>query len=369
MVHNIHIQRFIRFLIVIGIMAGVSILFIYLSKYTYPFIFALIFAFIMNPVVNYMEERLKFPRPLAVILVIFMTLAIIIGIITFLIVEIITGFTYLAKEVPKYFEELVTFFQELIAAQVIPIYERLSSMINNLDASYRAEIMDQISNIGSSVSETGQVILKNILTWIPNQIAGIPNLATVLIFSLLGTFFISKDWRKLSTMLKTTIPTYVVSSSNNVYKGLQNAFVGFIRAQFILISITAIIVLMGLLILQIEYAITLALIIGAIDLLPYLGTGLVFVPWILYMFFTGNYYLTIGLSILYAIVIIQRQLMEPKVLSSSIGLDPLATLIALFVGFQLLGFLGLIVGPVTLVILNTLYQAGVVREVWEYIKG
>lgn len=312
---------------------------------------------------------MKVPRPLAVFFVIIVILGIIVSIITVLVVELISGFTYLAKEVPKYFDELITYFQQFITAQVIPIYEQLSSMLDNLDESYRAEIMLQISNMGSSISNTGQQIIRSILTWIPNQIAGIPNLATILIFSLLGTFFISKDWNKLTDMIKKITPNRVAVSTRNVTSGLQQALFGFIRAQFILISITAVIVLTGFLILGIDYAITLALIIGAVDLFPYLGTGLVFVPWILYMFFTGNYFLTIGISIIYGIVIIQRQLMEPKVLSSNIGLDPLATLISLFVGFQILGFLGLILGPVTLVIINTLYQTGVFKEVWEYVKG
>ncbi|GAA0484096.1 sporulation integral membrane protein YtvI [Salinibacillus aidingensis] len=369
MIQNIYVQRLLRIFAVIGVLTAIVAVFIVLSKYTYPFLFAILFAFIMNPFVNYLERRMKLPRPLAVFLVILIILAMIISVITVLIVEIVSGFAYLAKEVPKYFEELISFFQELITAQVIPIYERLSEMMDSLDESYRAEIMSQISNMGSSISNTGQQIIKSILTWIPNQIAGIPNLATVMIFSLLGTFFISKDWNKLSDVIKKVTPERVAVSAKNVTSGLQRALTGFIRAQFILISITAVIVLIGFLILQIDYAITLALIIGAVDLLPYLGTGLVFVPWILYMFFTGNYFLTIGLSILYGVVILQRQLMEPKVLSSNIGLDPLATLIALFVGFQVLGFAGLIIGPVSLVIINTFYQTGVFRELWEFIKG
>ena len=101
---------------------------------------------------------------------------------------------------------------------------------------------------------------------------------------------------------------------------------------------TTVIVLIGLLILRVPYAITIAIITGVVDLLPYLGTGAVFVPWVIYVFFTGDTAFAIGLLILYIVVIVQRQIMEPKVLSSNIGLDPLATLVALFVGFKLFGF-------------------------------
>lgn len=223
--------------------------------------------------------------------------------------------------------------------------------------------------MGSSIADTGRQILTDILTWIPAQLRALPNLATVLIFSLLGTFFISKDWYKLGDRVRKLLPERVLTSGGNVYRGLQKALIGFLKAQLTLISITAVIVLIGLLILRVDYAITIALITGIVDLMPYLGTGLIFVPWILYLFFTKNYFLTIAISVLYIIVIVQRQLMEPKVLSTNIGLDPLATLVALFVGFQLFGFLGLIIGPVTLVVINTLHQTGVLKEIWDFIRG
>jgi len=136
-----------------------------------------------------------------------------------------------------------------------------------------------------------------------------------------------------------------------------------------LLFITAAIVIIGLLIMLVEYAITIGLLTGLVDLLPYLGTGTVFIPWIVYLFFKGNYSMVIGLSILYAVVLIFRQIIEPKVVAESVGLDPLLTLVALFVGLQLFGFLGLIIGPVSLVLINALVKANVFTDVWKYVRG
>ena len=94
-----------------------------------------------------------------------------------------------------------------------------------------------------------------------------------------------------------------------------------------------------------------------------------FVPWIIYAAMSGDVPFAIGLGVLYVVVLVQRQIMEPKILSSSIGLDPLATLIALFVGFKLLGFLGLIAGPVLLVVIRALHSANVFHDLWRFIKG
>ncbi|KGP71711.1 sporulation integral membrane protein YtvI [Pontibacillus yanchengensis] len=359
--------RIARFLYVACIIVFGLFIIIQFTQYTYPFLIAIAIAFIMNPLVNFLETKGKMPRALAVFLSILVILAIIIGVITLLIVELVNGTLYLSERIPEDFATLVSYFEDLIASQIIPIYERLTSMLNTLDPSHQKEIMKQIENVGGNIAASGANLLESILKWLPEKLSQIPDFATVLVFSLLGTFFISKDWYRWGNKIKTLTPDKVMSSSGNVFRGLQNALFGFMKAQFTLISITAIIVLIGLLILQVDYAITIAIITGAVDLLPYLGTGLIFVPWIIFMFFTGNYFHTIGLSILYIVVIIQRQMMEPKVLSTNIGLDPLATLISLFVGYQLFGFLGLIIGPVFLVIVKTLFQTGVLQEIWSFV--
>lgn len=348
----------------------VSIIFLFIvAKYTYPFIIALILAILINPIVNFLETKGKLSRPFAVIISITSILVIITGILALLVVELINGSTYLAEHLPKHFQAFVVMFQEMITDKLIPIYQRIISMVSMLEESQQNMIMDHIQRLGNNIAANGGTIIQSMLQVIPRTLASLPSYMTVFIFSLLGTFFISKDWYKLMDWLRKTVPQSFIDSSHNVGKGLKRAFLGFIKAQLTLIMITAVIVFIGLIILKVDHAITIAVITGAIDLLPYLGTGIVFIPWILYMFFKGNYFLTIGLSILYITIVVQRQMMEPKVLSSNIGLNPLATLVAIFVGFQLWGFAGLIIGPVFLVVINTLYQTGVLKQIWNYIKG
>ncbi|MFC0522353.1 sporulation integral membrane protein YtvI [Pontibacillus salicampi] len=365
----LYFWRIARFFFVALIIFVGFYLFIYLARYTYPFLIAIVIAFAINPLVNVLESRTRLPRAIAVLLSIIVILAIIIGAITLLIVELIAGTRYLSEKIPEHFTDLVNYIEDFFTSQLIPIYDRLTSLLNDLDPSQQQQIIKQIENIGETIAASGAAILEGLLRWLPDTITQLPNLATVLLFSLLGTFFISKDWYRWSKKVDEITPERVKNSGGNVFRGLQKALFGFMKAQLTLISITALIVLAGLLIMRVDYAVTIAIITGAVDLLPYLGTGLIFVPWIIYMFFTGNYFLTIGLSILYIIVIIQRQMMEPKVLSTNIDLDPLATLVSLFVGYQIFGFLGLIIGPVTLVIVKTLYQTGVLHEIWHFIMG
>ncbi|MFC5464379.1 sporulation integral membrane protein YtvI [Lederbergia graminis] len=359
----------IRFLLVLSIIFLLCISLYFISKVTYPFIIAIAITIMINPAVNFLEFKWKFPRALAVLSTLFILIAIFAGIITLLIAEIVAGASYLATVVPHHVGTFILFLEDWFAGQVLPFYNKISNLFQSLDSGQQETIMDSIRSAGNKITETATVFLQSFFLNLPGLISWIPNAATVLVFSVLATFFISKDWRKLTALFKQLLPEKAHSSGKKVFVDLKKAFAGFFKAQFTLISITLMIVLIGLLILKIQYAITIAFISALVDLLPYLGTGIVFVPWIIYEAVTGNYGLALGLGILYTVVVVQRQVMEPKILSTNIGLNPLATLIALFVGFKLFGFLGLIAGPVLLVFISALHNANVFYDIWEYIIG
>jgi len=367
--NHVYVYRTLRFFLVIGVFLLLLFGFYFIAKLAYPFLIGIIIAFLINPLVNFLAKKGKMPRALAVLISLVLIIGIFAGLITLLIAEIVSGADYLAKVVPKHLETLIDYAEQFVAAQLIPMYNQLTSMFNSLDTGQQDTILSNIETAGKQIGSTIGSFIQNFFGKIPNIISWFPNAATVLIFSLLATFFISKDWYRLSDMANNLLPTRAKSSGKTVFADLRKALLGFIKAQATLISITTVIILIGLLVLRIDYAITIALITGIVDVLPYLGTGLIFVPWIIYEAIAGQMGMAIGLGILYIIVLVQRQVMEPKILSSNIGMDPLATLVALFVGFKLIGFLGLILGPVILVIITTLHKANVFRDIWAYIKG
>lgn len=365
----VYIYRFVRFFVVIGIVVLGGVALFYLSTYTYPFIIAIFIAFFMNPLVDFFEKKARMPRGLAVLVSLLLILSIFAGLITLLVVEIVSGADYLGEVVPKHLVTVVDYIEDLIVKQILPLYNQTAALFKNLDTGQQDTILDNIQNIGQTIATTAGNFIQSFFQNIPGIIGWIPNTATVLVFSALATFFISKDWYRLSNLSNKLLPDKVYVSTIRIIKDLKRALFGFIKAQFTLVSITTVTVLIGLLFLKVRYSITIALICGLVDIVPYLGTGTIFIPWIIYEFISGNTSLGIGLSVLYTIVIVQRQLIEPKVLSSSIGLDPLATLVALFVGYKMIGILGLIAGPVTLVIINTLQRANIFKDIWSFIIG
>lgn len=367
--HQINTQFLLRVCTVI-IVVFLCFMTLYFSlKTAYPFVIALSIAFLINPIVDYLEQKSKLPRAFVVFLTLLSIISIFIGLISLLIVEIVSGANYLSNNVPKQLEILIEHGEFYIENTILPFYEKISALFSSLDSDQQATIIKNIQNAGATLGTTIGDFIQHFFQKIPAIIGWFPNTATVLIFSTMATFFISNDWYRLKSYVNQLTPKKVKESTATILADLKKALFGFIKAQFTLISFTTIIVLIGLLFLQVNYAITIALVIGLVDILPYFGSGAVFIPWIIFEVIVGDMKLAIGLSILYIIVIVQRQLTEPKILSSSIGLDPLATLISLFIGYKLIGFLGLIIGPVVLVLLKILHNSHVFRDLWNYLKG
>ncbi|KYD21795.1 hypothetical protein B4109_2120 [Geobacillus stearothermophilus] len=142
---------------------------------------------------------------------------------------------------------------------------------------------------------------------------------------------------------------------------LSKAGIGFIKAQFLLSLVTFFLALAGLLVLGIDYAALMALVIVIVDILPILGTGSVLVPWGIISMANGDNTLGVGLIVLFIVITVVRRIIEPKVFSTNLGISPLAALVSVYLGFQLLGFIGLFVGPVVVILIEALAKAGVIK--------
>lgn len=336
----------------------------------YPFLIALVIALIINRPVTFITKKFKIPRWLSVTIALLLLMLLAVGVVTLVVTETVVEIGELAKRLPGFASELSEYLQRTISQEfLMGVYNQIQWMYSQLDPDFQLKVNNTIGSGITSITHAGQDLVVKFLNGLKNLLVSLPNMATVSVISLMGAFFISKDFYLWESRFRRLLPNGLNNRLDQIFRDLRGALVGFIKAQLTLISLTAAIVIIGLLIMRVEYAITIGLLTGLVDLLPYLGTGTVFIPWIVYLFFKGNYSMVIGLSILYAVVLIFRQIIEPKVVAESVGLDPLLTLVALFVGLQLFGFLGLIIGPVALVLINALVKANVFTDVWKYIRG
>lgn len=363
------VYPFLRLLLIIT--ASIALYFIikYTIIYLYPFLIAIIISYLMQKPILFLEKHAYLPRTFAWLIVLVFGIASILVFIVFLTAELMRGSVYLAKHLPKYFQFFSDFIENLIENTLLPLYHKFISLFHSLSSDHQTLILDEVGKFAENFTTIGTTFLQQLLLQIPTFLAGLPNSLTIILFTILATIFISKDWNLMVKACKKVMPRAASGSIQRVVHQFKKTFVGYVKAQFILVFITACIITIGLFILRIEHAITIAIFTSVVDFLPFIGTGIVFIPWILYLFFTGNYSLTIFISILYMIIIVQRQLSEPKIVSDSIGLPPLATLFCLFIAWQFWGLLGLFIAPLMLVILTTFIRAGVFTQLWVFIKG
>lgn len=347
----------------------------YTIPLVYPFIIAWFIALAIEPLVRLLE-RMKIPRWGGTTLSLLLILAVFSALVTLFVIRVVNELTRLVEFIQRNIHTISERFTDWFVSRASTFTQLEATIQSSLQKLERfttgtesGQIADSLQNSLQSFAELITRVITKFISGLGSFLSNLPFLLTVLVFVILGSFFISKNWYSLKQRLFQLLPAVVKESGGVVLGDLKKAFVGFIRAQLTLITLTAIIVLLGLMILRVNYALTLALLIGFVDLLPYLGVGAIMVPWIVYLFIIGNYKLAIGLSILYLVIIVVRNFLEPKIYASNIGLDPLVTLIALFVGLKLFGFLGLIIGPTATVIFIALYRAHVFHDTLNYILG
>src|SRR3954471_4748213 len=219
----VYLYRFVRFLIVIGVITFGGAALFYISTFTYPFIIAIILAFLMNPLVDFLEQKARLPRGFSVIFSMLLIFSALAGLIMLLVTEIISGTTYLATVIPDHIEFFVTYIENFIANTIIPFYNETATLFNKLDASQQHTIMNNIQNIGHTITTDASHFIRTSLKNIPTIIGWVPTTATVLLFSLMATFFISKDWRRLERMTNKVLPQKISLDGKRVMLDLKHA--------------------------------------------------------------------------------------------------------------------------------------------------
>ncbi|HBQ86534.1 MAG TPA: sporulation integral membrane protein YtvI [Syntrophomonas sp.] len=313
-----------------------------------PIIMAVILAVLIEPVVNFFETRLRLKRSLAVL----MSLLVVVGGFFYLLFEIVS---IVIKEMSGMYMQAASHSDEIIN-KIMTSFTDIKIFYLNLSLPPQVEPSVQ-SSLQKAVEWLQSFMDQSINSMV--QIIGfLPNFFIFLIIATVATFFIIRDRAELRKFILDILPGHARSKTREIIGQLFKALVGFLKAYMILISITAIITMTALKILQIKYVLTLGLLIGLMDILPILGPGGIFVPWIIWEFISGDTRMGISLLVVYIIISAVRQFLEPQIVGENIGLHPLATLISLYAGLQLGGVAGMILGPILVVIFIACYRAG-----------
>jgi len=313
-----------------------------MSSVVLPFALAALLAALIDPVVNFIQYRGRVSRSLAVLATLLLCLGLA-GILLFVLVS-----------------SLVVELQALVAslpAQARSLGGVLAEWFNRLQAFYFSPNWPtDVPNYLQNFIDTGIATLREWLTYLAQGLitflGSLPELFILIIIVLVATFFFSRDKELILVALRGALPPVWAERVERTGVFLGKAIIGLLRAETVLISLQILQTVIGLLILKVDYALTLAFVIGLADLLPIVGPGTIYIPWAVWEFIQGRYGLGIALLVLYSFIIILRQILQPKLVAVSLGLHPLTTLAALYAGLKLLGIAGLIIGPLTVLVVK-----------------
>ncbi|HHV60465.1 MAG TPA: sporulation integral membrane protein YtvI [Clostridiaceae bacterium] len=326
-----------------GCIIGVYLAF-KLAFYFAPFLIAVAVAIISEPLIRLLNQKLKIPRKIACIFTLLIALAILGTLVTLLILKIISLAEEFYYNIDKYYNILNT--------SVNKFMEMLNGLYLELPDELSANLREMIINLTSSLT----VFLKSFAKGIYTMAISIPDAVIFIIITILATYFITSDRAVIRDSIKSHIPGSWIKKGISIKEDMFSALFGYVRAQLILMSVTFTELSIGFLIIGVKNAIIIALLISIFDALPIFGTGGILIPWMIISFLSGNATLGFSLLILYGVVLIVRQLIEPKVLGTQIGVHPLVTLFSMYLGLKIFGVLGMIAGPITVLLLKNVFR-------------
>ncbi len=339
---GINIKQLLKIaLIAVGILLGIFIA-VRLALYLAPFIIAFALASLMEPGIRLLMRKARMRRKIAATITVVIFLSILGLLLTLLVAKLVTELISLTNLLPDYYSKAYNNISGLV--------DRAMEIYLDLPEEMAKSIEDMLGNISKSLMD----LLYNFLKKLLNTAISLPQVLIFILVTILATYFMASDRDKLYNFFNSQLPKSWISKFTSIRDDLFSALFGYIRAQGILMTVTFTELFIGFTVIGIKHSLTLSLIISIIDALPILGTGGVLVPWAVYSFLTGNIKYGFALLILYVVVLVVRQLIEPKVLGKQIGLHPLAILLSMYGGLQIFGFLGMIIGPVTVLVLKNM---------------
>jgi len=349
-----HYEKYIKYAVTAVIIVAVILLLPIVFKLFLPFILAFAIATPCQKIINLLNRRFKIHRGLLSAFMVTAIVALFSWILILIFSQLFGQLKSLIENLPDTAQLIKDSFANITKSYndfMISFSPRLKGMIDSFVDTISDSMLDAITPITNGAFSVAKRFA-----------VSLPDIVVFFFMFLLSTFFITKDYRLIINFFNENCPEKIRKMLQSFKSTAFTAFFTYVKAQLIMMSITFTIVTVALLILGAKYSFVMGIIIGFVDALPFFGTAIIIIPWAIISFVSGNYFFAGGLLILQIITFVTRQLLEPKVISSQIGLHPLVTLISIYLGLNIFGIGGLIIGPVTALFLVNAYVAAKTKE-------
>ncbi len=324
-----------------------------------PFIIGFGAATVLNPIVRFFCRKFnmkRHPTALFVLLIFYIAIGLFFSVIT----------VRTAVWIGEFFKKLPEIYTDNFEPAITDLFDRTQELFTSFNGSSDSlavginELLDYAkSSIGSMVSN----ISVRVISGISSFATSIPTFMVSLLFAVISSFFFIIDYEKLIKTAKSRLSDKTVGILKKLRSHFFTAIFKYLRSYSLIMLITFSELFFGFTLIGIRNSLPLAAIVAFLDILPVIGTGVVILPWAVISLIKNDLRIGIGLILLWIITLVIRNIIEPKIVGRQVGLPPLATLIAMFVGAKLIGFIGLLAAPLCLSVGLSAYRENKKMEI------
>ena len=350
-----------------------------------PIVAAFFIATILQRPKNFLVKKTFLKKGSASVISLFGLLIIVVALITLIgvrAVEEIRGFidyvviqiqnfdvflTNIENAVMSFVNSLPDFLSETLAESLSAIFTQIREYL----AGQSTELTDSIAgSLGNSFN----------VSWITTPLSGvistakqIPSILIAIVVTLVAACFMSSDYEEILGFIKRQFPKEKRKDLSRAKRLLKSTLSKMAKAYALIMTVTFTEMFLGLTVLRLlgvfssNFTVIIAIVTAIVDIIPVLGTGTILIPWAAYSLIVGNYGLAIGLAVIYAVITVIRQIVEPKLVAGQLGLSPVVTVSALYLGLKIFGVLGMIIAPILLTMLKVLNDEGIIH-IWKSSK-
>lgn len=326
-----------------------------------PFVLALILAWLLNPLVRWLQRKLSISRKIISLVVVVLVFAVIGGALFGL------GWT-VVNQVRSLFENW-----QSVADSMLSTVDTVGDWITHLATFLPEGVLTTGENLADALARWLQDLdvsgwLTSMAGHAPNLVSTVSSFAVATVVFIMASYFITGDYPRLRFLLTDRVPADAREFCGTVKGIFMSAFGGYLKSQLLLSLGVFVILAIGFLVIRQPYGLLLAGMLAVLDFIPIIGAGTVMVPWAAVDLIMGSYGEAAELMVIWGVIVLFRRLAEPKILGDQTGLSPILSLVGIYVGMRVGGVLGMIVGPLLLLVFINLAKLGIFHPVADDVR-
>lgn len=337
-----------------------------------PFVVAFIFAALFQHPIKFLERKTPIKRSISATVCVLLVVGLIVLLLSFLGMGVV-------DRIKSFYDYMIARLQNLpdllndIKIWLLGVISHLPQAFNDRLTGTVTEFFDDIIKNGFENFSIGSIgfdwssLLSPVGGVLKNTVTSIPSVAISIVVSVIACVFMTVDYDRIKRFFLAQLSDHNSQRLTDGYKLATSTLKKMLKAYSLIILITTCELMLGFYILKLisvfnsSYIPLIAFIIALIDIIPVLGTGTVLIPWAIYSFITGKISLGVGLLIIYVVILVIRQIIEPRLVAGQVGLPPIVTIMAMYIGTKTIGVWGFFILPFFVIMIKELNEHGIIH--------